>query len=70
MNTYLVMFDCLVVSEPYFEFIKADNLAECWHKAYEISRRPELSEGNFETYKHMTPEDYDREEGFIHEEDC
>jgi hypothetical protein len=77
MNTYLVMFDCLVIDEPYFEFIKADNLAECWHKAYAISRRPELSEGNFEIYKHMTDEDYDAEPGFCigeeechHEEDC
>lgn len=79
MNTYLVMFDCLVVPEPYFEFIKADNLSECWNKAYAISmKRRELSEGNFEIYKHMTEEDYCAEPGFCieeeevnpHEEDC
>lgn len=60
MQTYLVMFDCLVVAEPYFQHIKADSLDECWQKAYEISRRPELSEGNFEIYKLMTPEDYEQ----------
>ena len=70
MNTYLVMFDCLVVPEPYFEHIKADSLSECWHKAYKISMdRRELSDGNFETYKLMTEEDYMNEEGFYHEED-
>ena len=61
MNTYLVMFDCLVMSEPYFEHIKANTLSECWDKAYAISLRPELSEGNFEIYRYMTPEDYDKE---------
>lgn len=67
MNTYLVMFDCLVLDEPYFQHIKADTLAECWDKAYVISRRPELSEGNFEIYKLMTDEDYDNDQGFAHE---
>ena len=62
MNTYLVMFDCLVVPEPYFEHIQADTLQECWHKAYKISvDRRELSDGNFEIYRLMTPEDYDKE---------
>lgn len=61
MQTYLVMFDCLVVAEPYFQHIKAESIDECWHKAYEISRsRRELSEGNFEIYKLITPEDYDQ----------
>ena len=59
MYTYLVMFDCLVVKEPYYLHIKADTVNECWLKAYEISRnRPKLSEGNFEIYKLMTDEDY------------
>jgi hypothetical protein len=64
------MFDCLVIDEPYFQHIKANSLAECWHEAYKISRRPELSEGNFEIYKHMTEEDYMKEDGFCYEEDC
>jgi len=59
MNTYLVMFDCLVIDEPYFQIIQADTLDECWHEAYKISCRPELSQGNFEIYKKMTEEDYD-----------
>ena len=55
MNTYLVMFDCLVVAEPYFQHIQANSLDDCWRQAYEISRsRHELSEGNFEIYKLMT----------------
>lgn len=62
MNTYLVVFDCLVIDEPYIQHIKANSLTECWHEAYKISHdRRELSEGNFEIYKLMTPEDYDRE---------
>ena len=59
MYTYLVMFDCLVVSEPYFLHIKADSLDECWNEAYRISRsKPELSDGNFEIYRLMTEDDY------------
>lgn len=69
MNTYLVVFDCLVMSEPYFQHIKADSLSECWHEAYKISCRPELSQGNFEIYRLMTEDDYDAEDGFYHEEE-
>ena len=70
MNTYLVMFDCLVVPEPYFEHIKADSLSECWDKAYKISMsRRELSDGNFEIYKLMTEEDYMAEPEFCIEEE-
>ena len=59
MYTYLVVFDCLVVAEPYLQHIKADSLDECWHEAYKISRsKPELSDGNFEIYRLMTEEDY------------
>ena len=69
MHTYLVMFDCLVVPEPYFQYIKADSLSECWEKAYKISiDTRELSDGNFEIYKLMTEEDYEAEPGFVHEE--
>ena len=64
MNTYLVMFECLVLDEPYFQHIKADTLSECWDKAYAISRRSELSEGNFEIYKLMTEEDYNNDPKF------
>ena len=71
MYTYLVMFDCLVVPEPYFQHIQADSLDECWHKAYKISvETRELSDGNFSIYKLMTDEDYSNEEGSYHEEDC
>lgn len=69
MYTYLVMFDCLVVAEPYFEYIKADTVNECWLKAFEISRsRRELSEGSFEIYRLMTEEDYGEWDGLWHEE--
>ena len=61
MHTYLVMFDCLVVAEPFFLHIKANSLDEAWHKAYKISyERRELSTGNFEIYKLMTEEDYNQ----------
>ena len=64
MYTYLVMFDCLVIDEPYFEYIKADSLDECWHEANKISRsNPVLSDGNFEIYRLMTEEDYEAEGG-------
>lgn len=69
MNTYLVMFDCLVMPEPYFKHIKADSLSDAWHEAYRISmERHELSDGNFEIYRLMTQEDYEAEDGFICEE--
>ena len=51
MTTYLVVFRCLVVSEPYIQYIEASTVDECWLKAYEISRRPELCESDFEIYK-------------------
>ena len=78
MYTYLVVFDCLVMAEPYFEHIKADSLSECWDKAYKMSLEiRELSTGNFEIYKLMTEEDYEadpgfhmNEEDFCNEEDC
>lgn len=70
MYTYLVVFDCLVMAEPYFEHIKADSLDECWHKAYKMSvERRELSDGNFDIYRLMTEEDYNAEPGFCIEED-
>ena len=60
MNTYLVVFNCLTMSEPYFQHIKADNLDEAWEKAYEMSRNSDmpLAEGDFEIYKWMSDEDY------------
>ena len=71
MNTYLVVFDCLVMAEPYFEHIKADSLTEADRIAYKMSyERRELSTGNYDIYKLMTQEDYEAEEGFHHEEDC
>jgi hypothetical protein len=57
------------MSEPYFEYIHADNLSECWEKAYKISCRSGLSQGNFEIYKLMTDEDYEAEPGFYYEEE-
>lgn len=70
MYTYLVEFDCCVMDHPYYEKVQADSLDECWEKAYAISCRSGLSQGNFEIYKLMTEEDYEKEEGFYHEEDC
>lgn len=59
MYTYLVVFNCLVMAEPFFEHIKADNLNEAWHQAYKMStERRELETGNFEIYRLMTEEDY------------
>lgn len=70
MYTYLVVFDCLVMAEPYFEHIKADSLSEAWHKAYEISvKTRELSDGNFEIYRLMTEADYEAEPDFYIEEE-
>lgn len=70
MNVYLVMFDCLVIDEPYFEYIKADSLKECLDKAYAISvENRVLSDGNFEIFKLMTEEDYNAEPGFYIEEE-
>ena len=71
MYTYLVVFDCLVMAEPFFEHIKADSLSEADDIAYKMSYdRRELSTGNFSIYRLMTEEDYKNEEGFYHEEDC
>lgn len=71
MNTYLVVFDCLVMAEPYFEHIKADSLTEADRIAYKMSyERRELSTGNYDIYKLMTQEDYENEEDFCYEEEC
>ena len=68
MYTYLVVFDCLVMAEPYFEHIKADSLSEADDIAYKMSYdRRELSTGNFSIYRLMTEEDYKNEERFYHE---
>lgn len=65
MNTYLVVFDCLVMAEPYFEHIKADSLSEADRIAYKMSyERSELSTGNYDIYKLMTQEDYEAEPDF------
>ncbi len=70
MYTYLVVFDCLVMAEPFFEHIKADSLSECWDKAYKMSlEMRELSDGNFEIYRLMTEEDYLAEPNFCIEEE-
>ena len=71
MYTYLVVFDCLTMAEPFFEHIKADSLSEADDIAYKMSYdHRELSTGNFSIYRLMTEEDYKNEEGFYHEEDC
>jgi hypothetical protein len=62
MYTYLVVFDCLVMAEPFFQHIKADSLSECWDKAYKMSlEMRELSDGNFDIYRLMTEADYEAE---------
>ena len=69
MKEYLVVFDCLVVSEPYIKYIKADSLSECERQAYRISCGSGLSQGNYTIYREVTPEEYEAEEGFDYEED-
>ena len=71
MYTFLVVFDCLVMDEPYIEFIHADSLDECDKKAWKIScTKRELADGGYEIYRHMTQKDYEEEERFFYEEDC
>lgn len=69
MYEYLVRFDCLVMSEPYYLTIKADSLDECDREAYKISCGSGLSQGNYDIYRLMVEEDYMKEECFCHEED-
>ena len=69
MYTYLVVFDCLVMSEPYIEYIKADSLSECDRKAYKISCRSGLSQGNYEIFRRMEEADYAAEPDFYIEEE-
>ena len=69
MNTYLVVFDCLVMPEPYIKYIKASSLSECDREAYKISCSSGLSQGNYEIYRHMTEEDYAAEPDFFIEEE-
>lgn len=70
MYTFLVVFDCMVMPEPYIKYIKADSLSECDREAYKISCGSGLSQGNYEIYRHMTQKDYEEEERFFYEEDC
>ena len=70
MYTYLVVFNCLVMAEPFFQHIKADSLAEAWHEAYKMSyERRELETGDFEIYRLMTEADYEAELEFCVEEE-
>jgi hypothetical protein len=69
MKEYLVVFDCLVMDEPYIKYIKADSLSECEKQAYKISCGSGLSHGNYTIYREVTPEEYEAEEGFYDEED-
>lgn len=70
MNTYLVVFDCLVMAEPFFEHIKADSLTEADRIAYKMSyERRELSTGNYDIYRLMTQADYEAEPNFYCEEE-
>ena len=48
MKTYIVKLRPLVVSEPCYVKIQAENEEECCGKALEFSRRHEFSEGDFE----------------------
>lgn len=69
MYTYLVVFDCLVMPEPHYEYIKADSLSECDIKAYKISCRSGLSQGNYEIFRRMEEADYLAEPNFYCEEE-
>ena len=51
MKTYIVMLRPLVVSEPYYVEIQAENEEECCDKALKFSRRHELCEGDFEIFE-------------------
>lgn len=69
MKEYLVVFDCLVLDEPYIKYIKAESLSECDRQAYKISCGSGLSQGNYTIYREVTLEEYEAEEGFYDEED-
>jgi hypothetical protein len=69
MNTYLVVFDCCVLDEPYIKIIKADSLSECDREAYKISCGSGLSQGNYEIFRRMEEADYLAEPDFCIEED-
>lgn len=68
MYTYLVVFDCCVMPEPYYKIIEANNLNECWEKAYAISCQGGLSQGNFEIYRRMDEADYMAEPDLCHDD--
>jgi hypothetical protein len=51
---FVVVFDCLVMDEPYIKFIEANDADECWEIAYPISMRQGLRQGNFTIYQEVT----------------
>jgi hypothetical protein len=57
------------MSEPYFEYIQADSLTECDIKAYKISCRSGLSQGNYDIFRLMEEADYAAEPNFYIEEE-
>ena len=50
MKTFLIDFDAVVVPERTVTIIHAKNESNAWDEAYELSRRPGYSEGNFDMY--------------------
>lgn len=69
MYTYLVVFDCCVMDEPYIKLIKADSLYECDVQAYKISCGSGLSQGNYEIFRRMEEADYLAEPDYNYEEE-
>lgn len=69
MKTYLVVFDCCVLDEPYIKYIKAESLSECDRQAYKISCGSGLSQGNYTIYREVTPEEYEAESDYYIEEE-
>ena len=69
MKTYLVVFDCCVLDEPYIKYIKAESLSECDRQAYKISCGSGLSQGNYTIYREITPEEYEAEPDYYIEEE-
>lgn len=50
MELYLVIFKCWIDNKSYMEYIYANDLFDCWSKAYDISMQPGLIEGDFNIY--------------------
>lgn len=51
MNKYIVLYDNCVTDDLLVEVIYAENYEECWKRAFDTSRKPGYSMGNFEVFE-------------------